>query len=248
MSAQTSDFAKIVVVGGTAGDAAAAFLDAVERAERGEAVHERVLSFQSWEGLASVMTRERYRLLRHLHAHPEPSVSALARALGRQYPGCMRTWLFWKARGCSTGTGVRCGRPRTRSRRKSGSKFRLMAAARPALSRLFLSCSWTPWFAGTVRHPSRPRSPHLITLGKAARHAATLTLACDRCGRRGRLSVARLLAEWGEHMALADIIDAITASCPQRKARGPYEQCAVHWPDLSGLFAGPGAHGRQVSE
>lgn len=74
-----------VVVGGTAEDDAAAFLDAVERAEHGEAVHERVLSFQSWEGLASVMTGERYRLLRHLHAHPEPSVSALARALGRQY-------------------------------------------------------------------------------------------------------------------------------------------------------------------
>jgi predicted transcriptional regulator len=38
-----------------------------------------------WEGLASVMTGERLRLLRHLNAHPEPSVSALARALGRQY-------------------------------------------------------------------------------------------------------------------------------------------------------------------
>ena len=74
-----------IVVGGTAEDDADAFLDAVERAERGERVHERVMSFQSWEGLASVMTGERYRLLRHLHAHPEPSVSALARALGRQY-------------------------------------------------------------------------------------------------------------------------------------------------------------------
>ncbi len=78
------DFAKIIV-GGTAEDDAAAFLDAIDRAECGDAVHERVLSFQSWEGLASVMTGERYRLLRHLHAHPEPSVSALARALGRQY-------------------------------------------------------------------------------------------------------------------------------------------------------------------
>ena len=68
---------------GTAEDAAAAFLDAVERAERGEAVRERVLSFQSWEGLASGMTGERYRLLRHLHAHPEPSVSALGRQYGR---------------------------------------------------------------------------------------------------------------------------------------------------------------------
>lgn len=74
-----------IVVGGTAKDDAAAFLAAVERAEWGEAVHERVLSFQSWEGLASVMTGERYRLLRHLHGHPEASVSALARALSRQY-------------------------------------------------------------------------------------------------------------------------------------------------------------------
>ncbi len=74
-----------IIVGGTAEDDAAAFLDAIERTERGEKVCERVLSFESWEGLAAVMTGERYRLLRHLHTHPEPSVSALARALGRQY-------------------------------------------------------------------------------------------------------------------------------------------------------------------
>ena len=44
-----------------------------------------MLSFESWDGLASVLSGARYRLLRRLHAHPEPSVSALARALGRQY-------------------------------------------------------------------------------------------------------------------------------------------------------------------
>ena len=43
------DFARITV-GGTAEDDATAFLDAVERAERGEVVHERVLPFQSWGG------------------------------------------------------------------------------------------------------------------------------------------------------------------------------------------------------
>ena len=74
-----------VVVGGTLEDDAAAFLRAWKRAERGEQVDERVLAFESWEGLAAVMTGERYRMLRHLHAHPEPSVSALARALRRQY-------------------------------------------------------------------------------------------------------------------------------------------------------------------
>ncbi len=74
-----------VVVGGGLEDDAAAFVSAWRRAEAGERIDERVLAFESWEGLATVMTGERYRLLRHLHAHPEPSVSALARALRRQY-------------------------------------------------------------------------------------------------------------------------------------------------------------------
>ncbi len=74
-----------MMVGGSVEDDAAAFLDAWHRAARGEAVQERVLAFESWDGLSAVLTGERYRLLRHLHRHPEPSVSALARALGRQY-------------------------------------------------------------------------------------------------------------------------------------------------------------------
>ena len=69
-----------VSVGGSLADDAAGFVEAWHRAERGEAVHERVLAFENWEGLAKVMTGERYRLLRHLHRHPEPSVSALAHA------------------------------------------------------------------------------------------------------------------------------------------------------------------------
>ena len=99
-----------------------------------------------------------------------------------------------------------------------------------------------------MRHPTQPRSPHLVTLGQAARHVAMLTLACNRCERRGRLSVARLLAEWGEHMALADISDDITAGCPQQTARGVYDQCAVHWPDLPGLFAKCETHKRHPGE
>jgi predicted transcriptional regulator len=73
-----------IVVGGSAEDDAAAFVNTWERAERGKHIEpERVLAFESWAGLARVMTGERYRLLRHLRAHPEPSISALARGLGR---------------------------------------------------------------------------------------------------------------------------------------------------------------------
>jgi predicted transcriptional regulator len=74
-----------VIVGGSLEDDAAAFVNAWRRAERGEGVEERVLAFESWEALSTLMTGSRFRLLRHLHSHPEPSVSALARSLRRQY-------------------------------------------------------------------------------------------------------------------------------------------------------------------
>jgi predicted transcriptional regulator len=70
--------------GGGLQDDLAAFRDAWERTERGEEVKPEIaVVFASWEGLASVLTGARYRLLRHLHAHPEPSISAPARGLGR---------------------------------------------------------------------------------------------------------------------------------------------------------------------
>lgn len=85
MTQAKEDVVKLVV-GGSAAEDLAGFVDAWKRVERGEAVEpERVLAFESWEALAAVLTGERYRLLRHLHAHPMPSVNALARALGRQY-------------------------------------------------------------------------------------------------------------------------------------------------------------------
>jgi predicted transcriptional regulator len=76
-----------ITVGGSAKDDAAAFVDAWHRAERGDAATDgqRVVSFQSLDTFLSVLTAERLRLLRHLRRHPEASVSALARALHRDY-------------------------------------------------------------------------------------------------------------------------------------------------------------------
>ena len=75
-----------IIVGGSMEEDGAAFIAAWKASERGEDVKQsRVLAFESWEGLSAVLTGERYRLLRHLHGHPEPSVSALARSLGRQF-------------------------------------------------------------------------------------------------------------------------------------------------------------------
>lgn len=74
-----------LIIGGSLEDDGKAFVDAWRRAEKGEQAQERSIVFESWELLASVMTGERFRLLKHVHANPEPSISALARSLGRQY-------------------------------------------------------------------------------------------------------------------------------------------------------------------
>jgi predicted transcriptional regulator len=72
-------------VGESAEAMARRFMDAWHRAERGETVDERHLSFESWAGLTSVLTPRRLELLRHLRRHPAMSIAELARALGRDY-------------------------------------------------------------------------------------------------------------------------------------------------------------------
>ena len=51
-----------------------------------DAAQGRVVTFDSFERFAALVTRERRRILRHLHDSPEISVSALADALGRPFP------------------------------------------------------------------------------------------------------------------------------------------------------------------
>lgn len=72
-------------VGGSFADSRRRLLEAVTRAGRGEAVAEDHVTFESWEALAAVMTPKRIALIRHLHRHPQASVAALARSLGRDY-------------------------------------------------------------------------------------------------------------------------------------------------------------------
>ena len=46
----------------------------------------RIVAFESLETFAALITRERRRILRHLHDHPESCVTALADALDRPFP------------------------------------------------------------------------------------------------------------------------------------------------------------------
>ncbi|WP_149539524.1 HVO_A0114 family putative DNA-binding protein [Siccirubricoccus phaeus] len=67
-------------------EAAAAFLDTWHRAASGEAVApQRILTFESLEAMASVLTPERMRLLKHVRQHPARSIRALSQELQRDY-------------------------------------------------------------------------------------------------------------------------------------------------------------------
>jgi predicted transcriptional regulator len=55
------------------------------RAERGEDVHERHVTFVSWNAISRVMTEKRYQLLRYVRRHPARSIASLARDIGRDY-------------------------------------------------------------------------------------------------------------------------------------------------------------------
>lgn len=47
--------------------------------------------------------------------------------------------------------------------------------------------------------------------------------------------MARLLAEWGEHAALADVMEELAGDCPRRRAHNILELCGAYWPELPGL-------------
>jgi hypothetical protein len=74
------------------------------------------------------------------------------------------------------------------------------------------------------------------TLGEVASKLSMLTVACNRCERRGRLSTARLLAEHGSAMPMPTLRHLIAADCPRVLAGRIYDLCGVHYPQLSKLF------------
>jgi predicted transcriptional regulator len=74
-----------VHVGESLADIGARAVSAWNRIERGEEVHEKHISFETWETMVRVLSPKRLQLLRHVHQSPARSIRALALALGRNY-------------------------------------------------------------------------------------------------------------------------------------------------------------------
>ena len=61
------------------------FINAWNRAEAGDDVKERHVTFFTWEELTAALTPKRLELLRHLHREGAESIRALAKTLERDY-------------------------------------------------------------------------------------------------------------------------------------------------------------------
>ncbi len=97
---------------------------------------------------------------------------------------------------------------------------------------------------GADRPPIKRRAEALgagvVTLGQMAAIfiAAGLTMvevSCNRCERRGRLSIARLLAEHGPEQPGTELRQIIAFDCPRMIAGKIPDVCGVHFPQMSTL-------------
>jgi len=74
-----------VHIGDTLEDTGRRFVDAWHALEKGRIVRQRHLSFESLEGLLSLLTPKRWELLKYLHRNPVRSILALSLELNRDY-------------------------------------------------------------------------------------------------------------------------------------------------------------------
>ncbi len=74
-----------------------------------------------------------------------------------------------------------------------------------------------------------------VRLGQLAGRLDRLDVACNRCDRRGRLRLDRLLAEHGPAMPVPDLLRLLSADCPRRIADKMHDACGTHLPGLVGL-------------
>jgi hypothetical protein len=78
-----------------------------------------------------------------------------------------------------------------------------------------------------------------ILLGEVAAHIAVLEIACNRCDRKGRVSVDRLMAEHGALMSIPTLLALLSADCPKRIAAETHDVCGSHMPQLPSMFLVP---------
>jgi RNase P subunit RPR2 len=54
--------------------------------------------------------------------------------------------------------------------------------------------------------------------------APVLSVVCEPCGRRDRYDVERLMRQYGWDAKLTDLLPALVADCPKRRAVSVYDR------------------------
>jgi|HubBroStandDraft_6_1064221.scaffolds.fasta_scaffold315375_4 hypothetical protein len=68
-----------------------------------------------------------------------------------------------------------------------------------------------------------------ITLGHVAEHLEMLEIGCRKCDLYDRLSVARLIEEYGADQAMPELLRSLAADCPRQPALLVYARCGAYW-------------------
>jgi hypothetical protein len=71
-------------------------------------------------------------------------------------------------------------------------------------------------------------------------------ISCRKCQRRGQLSVARLIREYGGDAPLPDFALKLAKGCPLLDSISIYDRCGAHMPNIG--FAIDGAMRRNRDE
>lgn len=77
-----------------------------------------------------------------------------------------------------------------------------------------------------------PRDGALV-FGDLVGNLDHVEMVCDKCTRRGRYSVARLIEQYGPDAKMTDWRTRITADC--QRSGSMSDPCGAHVPDLVGL-------------
>jgi len=76
-------------------------------------------------------------------------------------------------------------------------------------------------------------SKGVITFGEIADTLTMLNVICDRCGRRGRYRLDKLIVKCGAGSHVQPLQDDLTRDCPHKNEPGyPFGKCAPMMPDL----------------
>ncbi len=76
------------------------------------------------------------------------------------------------------------------------------------------------------------RTKGAVTLGELAGRLDQLEVRCRRCQRRGRLRLARLIADHGAGTGVPELAVRLAAGCPKAETPDLGERCWVYFPQL----------------